>query len=106
MKELRTSPCCQDCRSVERRYEGLDEAARLFKAVADENRLAILKQLREQGEVCACDFQACCELAQPTVSHHLKVLREAGLVQADKRGLWVYYTLNEEKVQALRSLLP
>jgi ArsR family transcriptional regulator len=96
--------CCAPV--TERRYPGLEEAAQLFKALADETRLAILKQLREQREVCACDFLACCELAQPTVSHHLKVLREAGLVNAEKRGLWVYYSLNEEKLAALRGLLP
>ena len=90
----------------ERRYPGLEEAAKLFKALADETRLAILRQLREQGEVCACDFLACCELAQPTVSHHLKVLRRAGLVHAEKRGLWVYYTLNDEKLQALKRQVP
>ena len=67
---------------------------------------AIVRQLREQGEVCACDFVACCDLAQPTVSHHLKVLRDAGLVNADKRGLWVYYTLNLEKLGILRAWLP
>ena len=62
--------------------------------------------MREQGEVCVCDLRACCSLAQPTVSHHLKVLREAGLVIGDKRGLWVHYRLNPEKMERLRSLLP
>lgn len=94
------------CRSREPLYPELEEAARLFKAVADETRLSILRQLREQGEVCACNFMACCELAQPTVSHHLKVLREAGLVQTEKRGLWVYYTLNPSRLEQLRKLLP
>ncbi|MHB0868573.1 MAG: ArsR/SmtB family transcription factor [Chloroflexota bacterium] len=99
--------CCSqpDC-STGRRYPGLEEAASLFKALADETRLAILRQLREDGEVCACDFQACCDLAQPTVSHHLKVLREAGLINSEKRGLWVYYTLDPQKVGSLRALLP
>ena len=80
--------------------------ASLFKSLADETRLAILRQLADQGEVCACDFLACCDLAQPTVSHHLKVLREAGLVSTDKRGLWVYYHLNREKLETVRSWLP
>lgn len=99
--------CCtgEQCGS-ERRYPGLEDAARLFKALADETRLAILRQLQEQGEVCACNFLACCELAQPTVSHHLKVLREAGLVKTEKRGLWVYYTLNPEKLREVRAWLP
>jgi ArsR family transcriptional regulator len=84
----------------------LAEAVRLFRALGDETRLAILKQLRDQGEVCACDFRACCVVAQPTVSHHLKVLREAGLVTGEKHGLWVHYRLNPEKLERLRALLP
>jgi ArsR family transcriptional regulator len=87
-------------------YPDLEEASLLFKALADETRLSILRQLREQEEVCACNFLACCDLAQPTVSHHLKVLREAGLVVGEKRGLWVYYRLNEAKMARLRQLLP
>ncbi|MHB1005699.1 MAG: ArsR/SmtB family transcription factor [Chloroflexota bacterium] len=98
----KTTTCC----GTERRYPDLEEAANLFKALADETRLSILRQLREQGEVCACDFVACCDVAQPTVSHHLKVLREAGLVVGDKRGLWVHYRLNSVKVRQLQSLLP
>lgn len=95
-----------DADAIERRYPGLDRAARQFRALADETRLAILKQLRECDEVCACDFVACCALAQPTVSHHLKVLREAGLVETEKRGQWVYYRLNKPALDALRALLP
>lgn len=99
-------PCCMLGAAARCHYSGLEEAARLFRALADETRLAILKQLRERGEVCVCDFVACCELAQPTVSHHLKVLRRAGLVHAEKRGLWVYYTLNASVVDGLHRLLP
>ena len=84
----------------------LGEGAKLFKALADETRLAIIRQLRERGEVCACDFVECCDVAQPTVSHHLKVLREAGLVSGDKRGLWVYYRLEPEAFERVRGLLP
>jgi ArsR family transcriptional regulator len=98
--------CCEPSgSSTELRYPGLDEGAQLFKALADETRLSIVKQLAEQGEVCACNL-ACCDLAQPTVSHHLKVLREAGLVNTEKRGLWVYYSLNREKLEAARTWLP
>lgn len=98
--------CCEPASSpAGSLYSGVDEGAKLFKALGDETRLNIVKQLSEQGEVCACDL-ACCELAQPTVSHHLKVLREAGLVNTDKRGLWVFYSLNREKLEVLRSWLP
>ncbi len=101
-----SSACCGDGESTARHYPETAEAARLFRALADETRLAILRQLRDEGEVCACDFRACCTLAQPTVSHHLKVLREAGLVTAEKRGLWVHYQLNKESLERLRAFLP
>lgn len=82
------------------------QAAALFRALGDETRLGIIKQLREQGEVCVCDFAACCCLSQPTVSHHLKVLRDAGLVIGEKRGLWVHYRLNPQALERLRDLVP
>ena len=98
--------CCEpEGSTTGRRYPGLDEGAKLFGALADRTRLNIIRRLAEGGEVCACDL-ACCDLAQPTVSHHLKVLREAGLVKTDKRGLWVYYSLNREQLDVLRSWLP
>ncbi len=114
MKALRMIPsgrqsrCCGEGADapVERRYPETEEAAKLFRALADETRLAILRQLRDEGEVCACDFQACCLVAQPTVSHHLKVLREAGLVTSEKRGLEVRYRLNPATVERVRALLP
>jgi|YelNatPaOPRAMG01_1025707.scaffolds.fasta_scaffold123876_2 ArsR family transcriptional regulator len=106
-KSSRRNACCSaEDGSCVPLYPGLGEVAKLFRALADETRLAMLKQLREQGEVNACDFVACCTVAQPTVSHHLKVLRRAGLVKARKRGVWVAYTLNEDKLEALRKLIP
>ena len=101
----RAACCAPDC-ADERVYQGLDEAATLFKALADETRLAIVRQLQEQDEVCACEFVACCRVAQPTVSHHLKVLREAGLVHAERRGQWIYYRLDRERLAAVRQWLP
>ncbi len=98
------SSCCARGGSTGE-HPGLDEGVKLFKALADETRLNIVRRLAEEGEVCACNL-ACCDLAQPTVSHHLKVLREAGLVNAAKRGLWVYYSLNRERLEAVRSWLP
>ena len=62
--------------------------------------------MREQGEVCQCDFAACCTVQQPTVSHHLKVLRSTGLVEAEKRGVWMYYRLNPATLARLRRYLP
>lgn len=66
----------------------------LLKAVADPHRLTMLATLaRAEDEVCVCDFTGALPLEQPTVSHHLKLLREAGLVTCERRGTWVYYRL-------------
>lgn len=66
----------------------------LLKAIADPHRLAMLASLsRAEGEICVCDFTAGLPLNQPTVSHHLKILRDAGLVTCERRGTWVYYRI-------------
>src|SRR6478735_2947285 len=82
-----------------------DALAARFKALADPTRVAIVNRLAAADEVCVCDFVASLDLAQPTVSHHLKVLREAGLVESSRRGTWAYYRLVPESVAALRSAL-
>jgi ArsR family transcriptional regulator len=81
-----------------------DPDVRLLQAAADPTRLAILRQLSVEGPVCACDFTACCDVAQPTVSHHLKVLREAGWVETERRGTWVWYAIRPEAAQRFREL--
>jgi ArsR family transcriptional regulator len=75
-----------------------DPDVRLLRGVADPNRLAILRRLRCEGSVAACDFR-CCNVAQPTVSHHLKVLREAGWVRTEHRASRVYYSLEPGVVE-------
>jgi ArsR family transcriptional regulator len=79
--------------------------AERFRALADPARVAILNRLAAVDEVCVCDFVAALGLAQPTVSHHLKVLREAGLVESSRRGTWAYYRLVPDAVGALREAL-
>jgi ArsR family transcriptional regulator len=83
-----------------------DPDALLLQGAADPSRLAILRQLAAAGgdEVCACDFTACCEVAQPTVSHHLKVLRESGWVTSERRASWVRYRLRPEAAERFRAL--
>ena len=76
----------------------------LLQAAADPTRLAILQQLSAGGGVCACDFTACCDVAQPTVSHHLKVLREAGWVRTERRASFVYYYLQPQAVARFNAL--
>ena len=72
----------------------------LLQAAADPTRLAILRQLSDCAEVCACDFTACCDVSQPTVSHHLKVLRDAGWIEGERRGTWIWYSLRPQAVSA------
>jgi DNA-binding transcriptional ArsR family regulator len=81
-----------------------DPDVRLLLAAADPTRLAILRQLSDVPEVCACDFTACCDVSQPTVSHHLKVLRDAGWITGERRGTWVWYALRPEAVRRFREL--
>ncbi|MEI7744379.1 MAG: metalloregulator ArsR/SmtB family transcription factor [Chloroflexota bacterium] len=82
-----------------------DPDALLLQGAADPTRLAILRQLSGAPEaICACDFTACCEVAQPTVSHHLKVLREAGWVTSERRASNVYYRLEPDAVARFRRI--
>ena len=77
----------------------------LLQAAADPTRLAILRQLSSDGIVCACDFTECCDVAQPTVSHHLRVLREAGWIAGQRRGTWIWYSIRPEALARFRARL-
>lgn len=82
-----------------------DPDVRLLAALADPVRLSIVRQLSACDEVCVCDFDACCEVSQPTVSHHLRILREAGLVRGERRGTWIWYSLEPAAVERLASIV-
>ncbi|MEO7117379.1 MAG: metalloregulator ArsR/SmtB family transcription factor [Candidatus Limnocylindrales bacterium] len=82
----------------------LDPDVRLFQALGDPVRLAIVRQLASMDEVCACDFTSCCGVSQPTVSHHLKVLREAGVIESERRGTWVFYRITPDAAAHLERL--
>lgn len=92
--------CCAPGAAPLSRDEQEQLAAR-FKALADPARVAIVNRLAGADEVCVCVFARELGLAQPTVSHHLRILREAGLVTAERRGTWAYYRLVPEAVAAL-----
>ena len=82
------------CPPAEVARENFESEAALLKAVADPYRLTILATLAgASDDVCVCDFTEALPLNQPTVSHHLRILREAGLVTSERRGTWVYYRL-------------
>ena len=76
-----------------------------FKALADPTRVAIVNRLAAADECCVCDLNAAFDLSQPTISHHLKVLKDAGLVESARRGTWAYYRLVPEALDALRGAL-
>ena len=82
-----------------------EELAERFRALADPTRVAIVNQLAAADEVCVCNLVAAFDLSQPTISHHLKILRDAGLVQATRRGTWAYYRLVPDAIDALRATL-
>jgi ArsR family transcriptional regulator, arsenate/arsenite/antimonite-responsive transcriptional repressor len=78
----------------------------LLKAIADPTRLTMLAALwKADAPVCICDFTGSLELSQPTISHHMGKLREAGLVKAEKNGIWIYYRLSEGLPSSTRQVL-
>lgn len=86
--------------------ERAERMAKVAKALADPIRIQLLDVLRRHaGKVCVCELVPLFEVSQPTVSHHLKVLRDAGLVASEKRGLWAYYYVLPDGLEALRTWL-
>jgi ArsR family transcriptional regulator, arsenate/arsenite/antimonite-responsive transcriptional repressor len=103
-------PRAECCPSVLASPLDANEAGELalgFTALADPVRLRVLSILAAspEGEVCVCDFVGPLGKSQPTISHHLKILSEAGLVQGDRRGKWVWYSLNRERLASLRAAI-
>lgn len=82
----------------------IDPDVQLLQALGDPTRLSIVRELTGTSEVCACDFTSCCDVSQPTVSHHLRILKEAGVIEAERRGTWIFYRLVPAAAERLRSL--
>ncbi|GGR08331.1 ArsR/SmtB family transcription factor [Streptomyces pilosus] len=85
--------CCDGLASAPLDDERAAQLAKVFKALGDPIRLRLLSMIasREGGEVCVCEMTPAFDLSQPTISHHLKLLRQAGLIDCERRGTWVYY---------------
>lgn len=102
---VRPTECC-----APRRRKPLPERSRerlvsVAKALADANRIEILRLVAAQdGPLCACDVVAQFDLSQPTVSHHLRVLKDAGLISAERKGLWVFYEIDPDATEVLGDL--
>lgn len=99
--------CCRDVRET-RPLADVDRSGVLaaFKALADGTRLDIFRLIAAQAEpICVCDIVDRFEVSQPTISHHLKVLRDAGLVTATKRGIWAYYAVDPRGTSFLQAMV-
>ena len=107
LEVLDLADCCSPIRREPLDAEQAGTLAEAFKALADPVRLQLLNLIAtaDSGEACACDLVEPVGKSQPTVSHHLKVLREAGLVEADKRGTWVWYFVVPTRLEDLRRAL-
>ncbi|MER6081189.1 metalloregulator ArsR/SmtB family transcription factor [Streptomyces sp. NPDC001833] len=85
--------CCEGLATAPLDEEQAADLAKIFKALGDPVRLRLMSMIasREGGEVCVCELTPAFDLSQPTISHHLKLLRQAGLIDCERRGTWVYY---------------
>lgn len=81
------------------------QMAALFKVLADESRVKIVLELSKAEECCACKLLRIVDCQQPTLSHHMKLLVDSGLVKARKEGKWTYYSLVRERIQELKNIL-
>ncbi len=103
----RSTECCASVLAAPLDSTDAAKLASGFSALADPVRLRVLSILAAspEGEVCVCDFVEPLARSQPTVSHHLKILSEVGLVQGDRRGKWVWYSLNRARLAELRAAI-
>ena len=104
---LELSACCPTGLSAPLDRPTAERLARLLKAVADTARLQLLALIRSSpgGESCVCDLTGPLDLSQPTVSHHLRVLTDAGLLTRESRGTWAWYSVNADRLAELADLL-
>ena len=99
--------CCAPLAEGPLSAEQAELVAPLLKALADPVRLRLMSLIasHQGGEACVCDLNDAFDLSQPTISHHMKVLHEAGLVDRDKRGVWVYYRARPQALAAIGALI-
>ena len=99
-------PCCAPVVYPDVERAQAERMARIAKALGDPIRVQLVDVLRKHaGKVCVCELVPLFDLSQPTVSHHLKVLRDVGIVDAERRGLWAYYYVRPEALEELTAWL-
>ncbi len=99
------TPCCSPVLAEPLSERDADELATAFKVVADPVRLRLLSLIAQAGEICSCDLVGPIGKSQPTISHHMSVLTDAGLVHREKRGKWAWYSVVPERLAVLRDAL-
>ena len=97
--------CCPSVLAAPLADADAEDLARVFAALSDPVRLRLLSLVAHAGEICSCDLQDPLGKAQPTVSHHTRVLAEAGLLTGEKRGRWVWWRIVPERMAAVRAAL-
>lgn len=99
--------CCSPTTGDPLSEQQAAELASVFKALGDPVRLRLLSLIAAHagGEACVCDLTGAFELSGPTISHHLKVLREAGAISGERRGTWIYYRVRPETLRQLAAVL-
>jgi ArsR family transcriptional regulator len=104
---LSETACCTPISEAPIAPADAADLAGAFKALGDPVRLQLMSMIASHagGEVCVCDLTPAFELSGPTISHHLRILREAGLIEADRRGTWIYYRPVRARLTALSQLL-
>jgi ArsR family transcriptional regulator len=107
LSPVETIACCAPLSREPLSQAQAEQIAPLLKALADPVRLRLMSLVasHEGGEACICDLNPAFDLSQPTVSHHLKVLHEAGLLDREKRGVWVYYRARTDALANLGALI-
>ena len=102
-----SAACCSPLSAQPLTMEQAEQVAPLLKALADPVRLRLMSLVasHQGGEACVCDLNDAFDLSQPTISHHMKVLHDAGLVDRDKRGVWVYYRARPQALAAIGTLM-
>src|SRR6185437_3979452 len=107
LSPVETVACCSPLSREPLTAQAAEQIVPLLKALADPVRLRLMSLVtsHEGGEACVCDLNDAFELSEPTISHHLKVLHEAGLLDRDKRGVWVYYRASAQALSGLAALI-
>lgn len=101
----KTAECCSSVLTSPVTSEEAAELARVLGALADPVRLRLFSLVAARGEVCSCELEAPLGKSQPTISHHTRVLAQAGLIVGEKRGRWVWWSIVPERLTALRKAL-